>query len=376
MSSTPARIAELQDLLDRLQDDDITEQDRRRLNELLRADAEARRYFISYLDVHSWLAWDGGHAMDGAPTRGEGGTRTAEAGPAEAEDLRPKTRDLRPIVPPSPVVSLLSVRISSLVSYAIALLLVGGGLLATWTWSAAELPCGLAKAPAKPAVPAAKSRTVLSVGRITRMTGFQWADPHVAEYASYVPLGSKYVVPGGSLEISYYGGAKIVIEGPAEYEIESGSIGSLHYGKATVQMSQKPLIAMPARTEALKRSEPGSLRIFSIRLPEAMVRSQDAQFNVVVDRLGISRTCVARGKVKLGLPILPPDQVIPLGESEWAWVDPKGDHAGSVICGSDKGPTQVYSHQLPQGAPVYSKEKKRKSSSLPEKRETFHSPDS
>ena len=53
-------LPELKDLLDRLQDGEFTESDRLRLNGLLRAGAEQRSYFITYLDVHSRLAWEGG----------------------------------------------------------------------------------------------------------------------------------------------------------------------------------------------------------------------------------------------------------------------------------------------------------------------------
>ncbi len=59
MSDHPAWLPELHDLFDRLQDDDFSENDRLRLNELLAAGDEQRRCFITYVDIHSWLAWEG-----------------------------------------------------------------------------------------------------------------------------------------------------------------------------------------------------------------------------------------------------------------------------------------------------------------------------
>ena len=52
-------VPELHNLFDRLQDDDFSENDRLRLNELLAAGDEQRRCFITYADIHSWLAWEG-----------------------------------------------------------------------------------------------------------------------------------------------------------------------------------------------------------------------------------------------------------------------------------------------------------------------------
>ena len=59
MSDHPAWLPELHDLFDRLQDDDFSEDDRLRLNELLAAGEEQRRCFITYMDIHSWLAGEG-----------------------------------------------------------------------------------------------------------------------------------------------------------------------------------------------------------------------------------------------------------------------------------------------------------------------------
>ena len=38
----------------------------------------------------------------------------------------------------------------------------------------------------------------------------------------------------GLLEIAHDGGASVILEGPVKYTAESGTVGSLHYGKLTV----------------------------------------------------------------------------------------------------------------------------------------------
>ncbi len=56
---------------------------------------------------------------------------------------------------------------------------------------------------------------------------------HQAYVGSAVPLGRKYALSSGLMEISYQSGAKVILEGPCTYEVESEVGGYLALGKLT-----------------------------------------------------------------------------------------------------------------------------------------------
>lgn len=81
----------------------------------------------------------------------------------------------------------------------------------------------------------ARDRAVTElVGRITGMVDCQWADESMAAInGSYVSLGHKYALSSGIMEITYDTGAKVILQGPVTYEIETKNGGFLAIGKLT-----------------------------------------------------------------------------------------------------------------------------------------------
>ena len=70
------------------------------------------------------------------------------------------------------------------------------------------------------------SRTVAEpktelVGRITGMVDCKWAG--TAFDSPDVPLGRKYELASGLVEITYDTGAKVILQGPVTYEVESSN---------------------------------------------------------------------------------------------------------------------------------------------------------
>jgi hypothetical protein len=60
------------------------------------------------------------------------------------------------------------------------------------------------------------------VGRITDMVDCRWADPQTEAFnGASVPLGRTYALASGLMEISYNTGAKVILQGPCNYEVES-----------------------------------------------------------------------------------------------------------------------------------------------------------
>ena len=71
-----------------------------------------------------------------------------------------------------------------------------------------------------------------SVGRITGMVDCKWNG------GSRVSLGQKFDLASGLMEITYDTGAKVILQGPVTYEVESNG-GYLAVGKLTGKLEKK-----------------------------------------------------------------------------------------------------------------------------------------
>ena len=93
------------------------------------------------------------------------------------------------------------------------------------------------------------------VGRITGMVDCQWAENPKSEIRnpkevrnpkseiinpdSLVALGDKFALASGLMEITYHTGAKVILQGPVTYEVESAAGGFLSVGKLTARLREK-----------------------------------------------------------------------------------------------------------------------------------------
>ncbi len=78
------------------------------------------------------------------------------------------------------------------------------------------------------------------IGRITGMADVQWADEStVALEGARVPLGQKYALASGLMEITYDTGAKVILQGPVTYEVDSTAGGFLAVGKLTARLEKR-----------------------------------------------------------------------------------------------------------------------------------------
>ena len=85
------------------------------------------------------------------------------------------------------------------------------------------------------------ARETEPVGRITGMADCRWTDPEDAppSGAASVPLGRKYALNSGLLEITYQTGAKVILQGPCTYEVDSAAGGFLSLGKLTARVEKR-----------------------------------------------------------------------------------------------------------------------------------------
>ena len=77
------------------------------------------------------------------------------------------------------------------------------------------------------------------IGQITGMVDCKWSDPQTEAYnGASVPLGRKYALASGLMQITYDTGAKVILQGPCTYEVESKAGGYLSVGKLTARVEK------------------------------------------------------------------------------------------------------------------------------------------
>ena len=163
------------------------------------------------------------------------------------------------------------------VAYLIATLIFGLGLL-IGSHVYVSQPVQLARQSSAPGCVDAEPKRE-TIGRITGMVDCRWAA--TAFDSPAVPLGRKYELASGLMEITYDTGAKVILQGPVKYEVESAAGGYLAVGKLTGKVT----------TEAA--------RGLTIRTPTATVTDLGTEFGVEVDKQGSTISHVFRGSVRL-----------------------------------------------------------------------------
>jgi hypothetical protein len=140
------------------------------------------------------------------------------------------------------------------------------------------------------------------VGRITGVAGTKWAE------GPSVRLGQKFDLPSGLMEITYNTGAKVILQGPVTYEVESNG-GFLSIGKLTGRLATRNDEARMTNDERnheirmtkRDRMQNSSFVIrpssFVIHTPTAAVTDLGTEFGVEVGNDGITETCVFTGQV-------------------------------------------------------------------------------
>ncbi len=320
-----------------------------RLEELVLGDDRLRRMYILYMHVHACAeergVGDQRRGMAGLPAiDGEAGFGVRDSGfgiqgsgslsAGAVVELPsgqwPRTPDPEP---PSPTLSTTHYPLptsdfvgSWAFSYMVATVIMGVAILGFWAYKITHHQ-HIAEAPSQ-SVPSDARQEMVFVGRITGMVDVKWSDdPRYLPPPGYahVPLGRKYILDSGLLEITYDSGAKVILEGPCTYEVESTAGGYLALGKLTARVEKE-------RSEVRgQRSDHYPLPtihypLFSVRTPTAVVTDLGTEFGVEVSDEGATESRVFRGSVKVqvvggtGLASATPQDVV-LRENESARVE-------------------------------------------------------
>ncbi len=300
-------------------DGELTDAERAALGDWLRADEANVDRFVAECRIHSELCDKLCGAGRGTGGEGFGDLEVWRFGDLEIGAAVEPPHHLEGDTPPSSFIlhpSSLSSLPSPLsppfvggpvFSYLVAAVLLGVMLLGAWAYKISHHQELAQSSPEQRSAPRAPEMHF--VGRITRTVDCRWSDSRTAAFpGASVPLGRKYALASGLLEISYDSGAKVILQGPCTYEVENANGGFLGLGKLTARIgkSAKPQAANPEPRppNPESRKSPSSFiphpsSLFSVRTPTAIVTDLGTEFGVEVDSAGGCLTHVFQGKVIL-----------------------------------------------------------------------------
>ncbi len=215
-------------------------------------------------------------------------------------------------------------------SYAAAVVIVGIGLLLGWAYQVSTpRPDQRESVRLVPPPKSTEKRfepKLVFVGRVTDMVECRWANPKrgMVHYAR-VPLGAKYALASGLMEISYDNGARVILQGPCTYQVNSPAGGYLWQGRLTARVGERgesrgereKVAANQHSVVSIQQSafsnhhsafnnqqSPSPLSslpspLFTVRTPNARVADLGTEFGVEVDASGMSTAHVYEGKVEV-----------------------------------------------------------------------------
>ncbi len=302
----------LEELLNRHVDGTLDAGQQREMEQMLLGSSEARAAFWRFTRLHSRIRasyqlqagrrladGDGGGKGDRSnlPERPSG--CFAQIGPVPFS-AAPPARE--PLVPPiiidttgHPQAALFSLGSSVggwLFSYAAATVITGMAILGAWAYKVSlGYPAPVSTRPSgDPPVEKHDTLMFTAAGRITGMAGPKWSEDQQyrpLRVGATVPLGCRLDLAAGLLEVTYETGAKVILQGPCAYEVDSPSGGFLSLGRLTARVETK---------ESPFRLPPSA---FVVRTPTAVVTDLGTEFGVEVDRQGHTESHVFVGKVKV-----------------------------------------------------------------------------
>jgi hypothetical protein len=183
------------------------------------------------------------------------------------------------------------------VAYLIATVISSIGLL-VGAFTYVSPPGRVAATHSTPAT-SAEEPAVASVGRVTGMAYCRWARnavPLIVDDA--VPMGREIRLESGLLEITYGAGAKVILQGPVTYEVESPAGGFLSVGKMTARVESTKTKDQSPKTEDPNPKSPNlQTSKFIVRTPTAIVTDLGTEFGVQVSRDRVTQVHVLQGAV-------------------------------------------------------------------------------
>ncbi len=310
MSDVVTNVDRLLDLAEAVCDGTASPGDYAELDSIVLADEVSRSYYWDYCRMHFAMELESRAcgALRGVSQRGD--LDSAALLPWEADALKPTAM---PFVSASPaptwgflggigntihgVVSLLPEGMPF--ACMVAAVVLGLGIFiasiipVSYPESAARLPTvagGKTVAPSKGLQPELQPEPkIVSVARITGMVDCQWVDTDYAPIHDRVVQGDKFMLKSGLMEITYKTGAKVILQGPCTYEVESTAGGYLSLGKLTARVESRSRLPDGTLSSDLdvSKSRPAGGTYFAVRTPTAVVTDLGTEFGVEVAAQGV-----------------------------------------------------------------------------------------
>ncbi len=337
---------DLVQLISALIDDSLSEHDHVRLCRMLADDPTLRGEYYRQVRMHAQLMWNSHPAPDVPGFEGD------FALPA---NVLPSV-DSMPLVGSPPVqaaASTFSFLRSSLTStdlvagwpmaYLIAAVVCSFGLLVA-SLSYRSLPSQVADS--RPVEEVREVAAPIATAWITGMEHCVFDEPRINAKSqpaqrkvfalqSAFAVGDRIALSSGLLEVTYRTGAKVLLQGPVRYEVNSDQGGLLSLGRLTALVENKTASGEHAAGGGQSAdSRPG---LFSIETPTAIVTDLGTEFGVEVDRQGTTISHVYRGSVRVqgtathGA-VGPAERI--LHEDESVCVERRGEGATITILGA------------------------------------------
>ncbi|MBN1393688.1 MAG: hypothetical protein JW959_01465 [Pirellulales bacterium] len=263
------------------------------------ADPASMRLLVDYLQLNTDLQW-----LIYRQSNAERCLAMLGIEPARDPFSR-REEDLKTIDPPlavpslSPLPSPLSPSFvgGPVFSYIVATVVLCLMLLGGWAYKVSHVSPsmpGLAKREETPAP--------IFVGRVTGMKDCRWADHNTQTYVgSSVSLDRRYALASGLLEITHESGAKVILEGPCKYKVESSAGGFLELGKLTANISGQRSEIRGRRSDLGNQKSPNPQSLtpnpFVIKTPTAKITDLGTEFGVEVNENGDTVSHVFQGYV-------------------------------------------------------------------------------
>jgi hypothetical protein len=359
---------EIRRLLWAMRDGELLPDDARKLCAMLRDDPQARELYVWYMFLSGSLEWDQSAKVKRDSGFRVQGSRT-DVGSAvqlpnhlgEISNLQSPIPSPAPLVPPiildlsptshdSSFTSLVSPG-GFLFSYTMSAAILGIGLLIGWAWRVSYYQPQIAGRASQPAPRTLEPETP-PVGRVTGTADCRWADLQTAAAdGDSVCLGRRYVLAAGLMEITYGNGARVILEGPATFQVESAGGGYLSVGKLTARVeSRESRVESQGRRGDRSPLSTLDSQLFSVRTPTALVVDLGTEFGVEVDQSGTTRSYVFRGRVQLRPTRGGKEtgRVIPLEEDDSASVQAAQDRTVEVTRGASRSSTLGFVREMPR----------------------------
>ncbi len=304
MSSEQYTTAELDTLLAGALDQRLDDAQMARFEQLL-SEPQVAEYYVDHAILHAMLKWEHAQPLDEAidPPLPELLPPTAVQSAAEHS------------IPISPVPNILSTAFHGTIGYfsqeipfslLIATVVTTLGLLAgsfVYVTHHNQFVTDTSRPSRSPSDRAIAQADIECVGRVTGMADVKWANINTStERGNGVPLGRKYALTSGLMEITYDTGASVILQGPVTYEVDSRDGGFLSVGKLTARLEKKGKRVASSNPQSLIPNPSLSTihyPLFTIKTPTATVTDLGTEFGVNVDREGITETEVFVGEISV-----------------------------------------------------------------------------